>query len=205
MKQMAFYPWVGSKYLFTGLNGKKILVLGESFYCDECDKDDCGAVESQCSGMFITVFQNRANGIKNDKHATYTKISSLLSRSTNISDEKEIWRGISYYNYIQRTVGGTSRISPGDSEWIKYLGEFNEILSILNPNIVIVLGERLWDNLPIKCGEELTNKKIYKSDTDKIETWCYDKYNCRMFSIRHPSSSMSYSVSSLINKALEET
>ena len=35
MKDVRFEPWVGKNYKTSGYNGKKILVIGESFYCSE--------------------------------------------------------------------------------------------------------------------------------------------------------------------------
>ena len=35
MKHVRFEPWKGENYLTSGFNGKKVLVIGESFYCSE--------------------------------------------------------------------------------------------------------------------------------------------------------------------------
>ena len=35
MKNVNFRPWVGKDYFTKGYYGKRILVLGESHYCDE--------------------------------------------------------------------------------------------------------------------------------------------------------------------------
>ena len=37
MEHVFFKPWVGKNYQKRGFNGKKILVIGESFYCSEED------------------------------------------------------------------------------------------------------------------------------------------------------------------------
>ncbi len=39
MKNVFFYPRIGKNYEMTGFNGIKLLILGESHYCDqECEK-----------------------------------------------------------------------------------------------------------------------------------------------------------------------
>ena len=35
MEDVKFLPWEGENYQKGGFNGKKILVIGESFYCSE--------------------------------------------------------------------------------------------------------------------------------------------------------------------------
>ena len=37
MQHVNFYPWRGAKY-DTGINNKRILILGESHYCEDSDK-----------------------------------------------------------------------------------------------------------------------------------------------------------------------
>ena len=37
MQHVNFYPWRGARY-DTGINNKRILILGESHYCEDSDK-----------------------------------------------------------------------------------------------------------------------------------------------------------------------
>ena len=37
MDNVVFIPWVGDYYFKEGYNNKKILILGESHYCDNHD------------------------------------------------------------------------------------------------------------------------------------------------------------------------
>ena len=42
MSNINFRPWIGKNYLSSGLDGKRILVLGESNFCtDYCGETDC--------------------------------------------------------------------------------------------------------------------------------------------------------------------
>ena len=38
MKNVAFTPWTGKYYFENGYNNIKILVMGESHYCENCDE-----------------------------------------------------------------------------------------------------------------------------------------------------------------------
>ena len=41
-----FIPWIGKQYFNGGIFGKKILVLGDSHYCQDNDCKTCGVLGS---------------------------------------------------------------------------------------------------------------------------------------------------------------
>jgi hypothetical protein len=69
MKNVFFTPWVGKFYFEKGYNGKKIMVLGESHYCNG-DCDDCKSTMKECSFVInlINDYLDYKNG--NGKFAT---------------------------------------------------------------------------------------------------------------------------------------
>ena len=48
-----FQPFVGKDYANGGIFGKRIMILGESHYCDECCTD-CGDCQLHREGMNFT-------------------------------------------------------------------------------------------------------------------------------------------------------
>jgi hypothetical protein len=55
MKGVFFKPWVGKKYFENGVDGLKILVLGDSHYCNAVD-EDCDGCDSHKTCFSLTFF-----------------------------------------------------------------------------------------------------------------------------------------------------
>jgi hypothetical protein len=73
---MGMCPWIDPESYYEGFNGKQLLVLGESFYCDiGCSKNDCDN-NVACHGNMVKEFQKRSLG-NNKYQATYTNIANL--------------------------------------------------------------------------------------------------------------------------------
>ena len=106
MDNVIFKPWIGSLYNSNGLNGKKILVLGESHYCGDCD--NCKSfIEKYCS--FTTWVISNYLDYKYGK-VKFARSMNTFTRFTNIFHgkycNKEIiksfWNSILFYNYVQK-------------------------------------------------------------------------------------------------------
>ncbi|EFD5358390.1 hypothetical protein [Escherichia coli] len=149
-----FMPFIGSKYE-DSIYGVRVLVLGLSHYGDDDDNypeftRDVVAENAYKSGnRFFTILSNVLR----------------LSRD-NINDEQRrlVWANVSFYNYIQEIVGDKGRISPTREMWHNANAPFLDIVKQLKPDVILVLGTELWDQLPNVEGVE----------------WCW---------IKHPSSS----------------
>lgn len=186
-----YYPLVGSKYK-NGINGVKLLILGESHYCDEgCEV--CGIKSGfDCSEFTIGVLERFINykrriGAHESWMTTFTRFTNVLFGEA-IPDSKliEFWDSIIFYNYVQSSTKGP-RISPSFEQFDESKDSFFNILSIYKPDLIIVWGKRLWENLPDngKWGNEniLDGKygKFYYYNTEgkKIPSFC----------VHHPSTS----------------
>lgn len=149
MKNVFFKPWTGECYETGGIFGKKILVVGESHYCDGCDKCAGEPDKSECSGMTVDVIKKIVKGESSRWSGTFRKFErSLVNHETTPEESAHIWNSLSFYNYLQVAVSEAR--TAGD--WYDYekAGEaFYEVLDELQPDLIIVWGvTRMYDNMP---------------------------------------------------------
>lgn len=175
-----FMPYVGSKYK-DGVNGKKILVLGASFYCNqtECQyfksctdnkKKDSSPYDKTCpiyaeSGKMLSLEPSYCIEVAPE---TYKKFASGMKMFTGTDDYEHIWEHLAFTNYVQhflRAPRNRSRntlktdISPRDFD------AFIETVKELQPDIVIawgcVINSFIRENCPhyIADGELSVNEE----------------------------------------------
>lgn len=111
MKDGVFFrPFVGASYAGGGLFGKRIMVLGESHYCDEgCA--DCGSCLRHRECMEFTsgvVEQYLDRDVERQRWMqTLLKFErSLVGCETDQAQSQRIWQSVVFYNYLQVAMGG---------------------------------------------------------------------------------------------------
>ena len=186
MEKINFLPWIGKHYSTTGFAGKRILALGESHYCDK----SLDATEDITQKVIADLFdpQSEHEAYKN----TYTKFAeALLGRNALTFEDKErFWNSIAFYNYVQVPMAG-ARVAPSQKDFRDSEAAFFDVLETLRPDIVIVWGSRLYNNLP-QGG--LQGDDLRAPDGHWVETWRYflkDGKEVKVVPIMHPSSSFS--------------
>lgn len=133
-----FRPFVGSKYA-NSRYGVRVLVLGESHYADESDVGNdytqhVVETHAYCAGIPF-----------------FSKLTAVLRGDTSYpTDEErfETWQNIAFYNYVQSIVGEGSRIAPTPEAWNAAQAPFLDVVQELKPDVILVLGSRLWDKVP---------------------------------------------------------
>jgi len=135
-----FTPWVGENY-FNGMNGKRILIIGESVFCLPPNQCPCyKAIDNSCNYGFDLVDKV----LKGTKVAFFTKIYKILS-GNNLLSEKEFWNSISFYEYIQQSVGTKPKDRPNGEMWVNAKEPFLEVLEKLNPTFILIAGKSISD------------------------------------------------------------
>lgn len=93
MEKINFLPWIGKYYYSTGFAGKRILVLGESHYCDNASD----ASEDITRRVIMDLYDPRSEheAYKN----TYTKFAqALLGRGElSFADKELFWNSVALY------------------------------------------------------------------------------------------------------------
>ena len=160
-----FEPFVGDNYS-EGINGKRVLVLGASFYCNQdgvsVDKET-GEVKEKCP--FYDDCAINQNTEKYDGKCPYNHNSPLRKLPQTELDENgaesykrfwlllyhyfqqpelsfdDIWGKMAFTNYVQHEIGGRWNTLASDCR-AEYLKMFEDTLLTMKeqPDVVIVWG-----------------------------------------------------------------
>ena len=194
MKDVKFLPWEGANYQY-GIRvdengdivcgtkeepGKKVLVLGESFYTNK-EEDIASGIMTQVLNWYFDP-QIEFEGWMN----TYTKFTrAFFGVAISRGDSEKLWNSFVMYNYVQEPLRGT-RFSPTPKQFAESRNAFFEVLGVYKPDYIIVWGYRLYNNLPQEGqqGEDIISDNYYS------ETWIYEIGNhiVRLLPIQHPST-----------------
>ena len=178
-------PWVGQNYEQGDYShGKRVLVLGESHYCESPDEF--------VPEITINIIKDLLD--PNSEHEayknTYTKFAKAYSGifgKLEESDKVRIWHSLAFYNYVQFPITGP-RTAPTEQEFRDSEAAFWDVLEYLQPDLIIVWGQRLYNHLP-DSGHQ--GPDVPAGDGKSVETWEYTLLNghtVRVLPINHPSS-----------------
>ena len=184
-----FKPWVGENYE-TGIHqGKKLMILGESHYCANPETEATEDITIKVIEDLLDPFSEH-EGYKN----TYTKFAKAVVGEKQFSDEtkKEFWQHVIFYNYVQTAISG-ARVSPTTEQFRNSEQAFFEIISQYQPDLIIVWGKRLYNNLP-QQGTQLPDLQIsqgiYAGESSEVWSYTIGGKTIALLPITHPSASM---------------
>jgi len=195
MKNVFFKPFVGNNY-HNGIKGKKILVLGESHYCEgiryenySCKKTEKCLQHAKCQNFTNDVMARffdykKGNGEKETWMPTFTRFTNVFyGKRVNNEELLDFWNSVMFYNYVQKSVMEGSRTTPPEQDFVDSQKAFREILEEYKPDLIIVWGVRLWDRFP-----DIIDLKSLK--TNPNEMFGYYKMNDKkifVYAVYHPS------------------
>ena len=135
-----FLPFVGKNY---NQQKTKILVLGESHYTGG---------EPGWDSITNDVFERYLNYINgNGKFETwmntFTKFAKTFANGIMAREQiSDFWDGVVFYNFVQEPMSGP-RIAPTAQQFKNSEAAFAKILETYKPDLIIVWGNRLWNNI----------------------------------------------------------
>jgi hypothetical protein len=147
MEHVKFKPWKGDNYEKDGVFRKKILAIGESFYCSE--KDAVATLTDKVVNDYLAIRDGKYRENDGGWTNTYLKFErSLQGKETSPEDSHKIWNSIAFYNYLQVPMSG-ARESGSAIDYKNAEIAFFEVINELQPDLIIVWGVgRLFNNLP---------------------------------------------------------
>lgn len=150
-----FHPYIGEQYA-QGIQGKKILVLGASFYCNriECPHfasctsivlKDSSAYDSQCPEYMPhnKMLHLEPSYCVEDAPVTYQRFAAYMGTFLEDNDYDNVWNHMAFTNYVQFMLpasNGTFRETSWSDLSERDFDAFIEVLQSLKPDIVIVWG-----------------------------------------------------------------
>lgn len=173
-----FTPFVGGNYK-KGINGKKVLVLGASFYCDKTQCQfftQCTSVEYKDSSAYDAIcpiytrdnkeLHLEAEYCIEDGVATYQKFARGMGKYVGTDDYDEIWSHMAFTNYVQFFLPATNgyRITRKSDLSERDYEAFVETLEELKPDIVIVWGGVINNRIKQDNPDMIQNGMLENSD-----------------------------------------
>lgn len=215
-----FKPYIGCKYQ-EGINGKKILVLGASFYCPntKCklyncctnvEKKDSSSCDATCPiyNPDGKVLHNEPSYCIDDAPKTYQTFASYISKYLDNGNYENVWSHLAFTNYVQFFLPATSK-GFRETRWSdlseRDFEAFTETIKEIEPDIVIIWG--------CVINSRLKEENAYVTDKSLLgETggyMCHMKIpgmskEVTLLNPYHPSSSAWHSALSIFEKYLKQ-
>lgn len=189
---VAFHPWVGTEYASSGLDGKKILILGESFY-GPLDPVDAANLPSFAE-VVVRGYITRPAGLR-----LFRTVEKLFGRTpgADAAERLAFWNRVAFGNFIQDVlVDRTSEHRPTEQQWSAARPCFLDLLDALRPDAVLVLGEGVW--MSLSTPHFLNSKPVASAmKSDGSEPFLYEwtmpaGYKVRATWVNHPTGSFGF-------------
>ena len=191
MAKTFFKPFKGKRYE-QGIQGKKVLVLGASFYCNHPDhckyfasctdtvSKDSSAFDAVCPYYVedgLMLHDTPADNIA-EEYKAYKNFADYLMKLVPCDNYEEAWDAVAFTNYVQFFLPaeeGQSRVTTPSDLSDRDFKAFLEVTKELRPDIVIIWGSVI--------NSVLKEDNPYVVDADELEknNW----YICHMV---HPET-----------------
>lgn len=189
-----FKPHVGNCYT-QGINGKKVLVMGASFYCANPDckyYDQCTSVTTKDSSTFDALcpfyepegkqLHNEPTYCVEELPQTYRKFAMSLTSMLGVEELEKVWDRLAFTNYCQYFLPAESNFRPTFATDLsdRDFSAFIETCVELQPNVIIVWGSTI--NRP------LLHSNTFVTDKNQLDKT--GGYVCHMQlpGLQHPIS-----------------
>jgi len=180
-KAVNYPPWIGKDYGSSG--NFRLLVVGRSYY-DARYRDK--TIESYISDLM----KNKVSD------PFYTALELVLSDSSHWKsgigrslrlDRKKFWNSICYHQFLQGILRDAYS-DPGKEMWRQGQEIFKDLLTAVQPDIVVMAGKDVFANMPTMGGR---NGKSYSWQGENMKTWILNlgAADCQIAGITNPRDS----------------
>jgi hypothetical protein len=101
--------------------------------------------------------------------------------SWNVRGACDFFREVAYANYIQESIGPTSKHQPKAAHWLRAREPFRELLNDLKPGKVLILGCFVWRDI-------IADWQVPKTEYETFSLPVKNGPEARICVIPHPSS-----------------
>ena len=188
-------PFIGRYYANGGLFGKRVMVLGDSHYCDGgcCDCGNCRLCRL-CAMFTQDVLRDFLDERKERQNwmRTFVKFErSLVGKMTDWALRQKIWDSVMFYNYLQVAMSGPRKAGTS-AQYKQAANAFFEVIDKYESECIIVWGKRLWNNMPNERWQDGDDIVV---DGNHIATGYYLLSNgkrVKVVAVYHPSGGYSW-------------
>lgn len=165
-------------------------VMGESHYINPGDP----ASYANSPQLTQQVVKDWALG--DSGAAFFTRVASVVSgKEPTTFDRGEEWHKFAFSNFVQQPLDGP-RIAPSSSQFEDARARFFSQLAATQPEVLVVLGSRAWNQLPSDVGAKVPPFRFaVEPDWPEIDDaglypfWVEDELVCTLaIKIVHPSA-----------------
>lgn len=224
MAQKAFFqPWFDACGYLRGINGKKVLVVGASFYCNQDGKrrercpyyDDC-TIKRNTRNYDLCCPYNHGQPLhdlpSNDLSENAPAHKNFFNLFKDFLQESEMnfddfCKMIAFTNYVQHELGYRTKTKPSDCRK-EYLAMFEDVLMSLPqiPDVIIIWGCVI--DKPIKCNKNSELFPKFDNTCKSKDSYCFEWKNYAgkdivFLSFYHPCSNRWFCNTKEWNRMLE--
>lgn len=136
-----FQPWVGSQYGHSSQFKIPILIVGESNYTDDIEREKPHAkfthrlIEGIIKGTW--------------KHNFFSNIQRTFVEKADSKDlREEFWNSVAHHEYIQDWLP-RPRVSPSEDMWERARPIFKNVVSTIKPECILFVCKRVYDRVAL--------------------------------------------------------
>ena len=165
IERLHWKPWVGERYKL--IDGKKLLIVGESHYCWKNEKDDPVKVFEDINKKWFTrkiIHESGVCSSTKSKQPILRNIEKVLTNKAALKKDiqKALWHSVSFYNFIQRPLMSREKQHrPTETDWQNGWHTFYKVIEILKPDYILF------------CGVEAVNREFAKWNAIKKTEYQY--------------------------------
>lgn len=176
-----YIPFVGPDYDLGLDGGVRVLILGDSLYGDA---EKAEKLHRDCNLEEFMGYLDLAYDCNVETKRFYKALPRIVTRKVDPSGVEAVqaWRRVAFANAVQSLVP-KARKSPTAAQYKEAVLAVGEMLDVLKPHVVLVLGKRLWNKLEMgewsdepPIGAKQENRKIWlmKAGEDYARvTWIF--------------------------------
>lgn len=141
INNLLFQPWIGKQYGNESIFKIPILIVGESNYTDDIDK------EKPHSTFTHRLIDRIIDGCW--KHNFFSNIQRTFVENANTQELKaEFWHSVAHHEYIQDWLPSPG-IAPDEEMWQKAKPTFKEVVAELKPKCILFVSKRVYDQVKV--------------------------------------------------------
>ena len=154
-------PWIGSQY--GSRENIRLMVVGKSYY-------DARYRDKTITAFIPELIKGRT------KDTFFTTLELILAEGRHWKngfggrmslDRKKFWNGLCFHQFIQAILND-GFTPPSKTMWKEGQETFKEVLASLDPQIVVMAGEEIFNHMPTLGG---ITGKTYSDGREKMRTW----------------------------------
>ena len=137
---LLFQPWVGKHYGSNSLFKIPILIVGESNYTDDIERE-------RPHDMFTCRLIKET--IEEPKHRFFSYIQqTFVENATDKNSRETFWHSVAHHKYIQDWLPGP-RVRPNKDMWKKARPIFRDVVIQLKPKCILFVGKSVYNHVSL--------------------------------------------------------